>query len=746
MNDNLVDGATIEIPNDATLRWANPIQKSGVSNVTFNGSGLIKAHGVVNRALLELTGGCENWQFNATRWDCNQTEQDDTYVPYATYRNAPLFVTGAANQAVFLRGCSIQDIYTDGLLFYLGAGVLVIDGCTFTAKAHRRQQAGCMISISKMDTEKIQITNNKFLCAMPVNAGGAFDPTFGFGGILISEMDSRRGLITGNTFEFIGRNNTTAHRVAAIDFYSSCRNWDVSNNDLLSNWTAFRVSRSQDIDFTRNRVYAYGQPSDGGILTVSSGVLIDSVINAERVRMSSNSITHVGPGATSTSSAVQLSCSNNDGAVIDSEITDNQISGFSVAAHALGSMDGLTVARNTSRGCLTGVTIAEYGGAGGTASNRRFNRIDISHNKLRRSAAGQGCNNGILATLPDPYTGQRTPLTIEGNEIEGHSQAGSVGITTFGADVYLRNNSVDKVNVGYYTRGKATNFIQTGGCTATNCNQLEDFADAQVTREQPIDSAASLRLDALTPLAAYSTQRRLLSAYTGPCMKVRESGGDTLTNIGFLLDSSTDRDQLAAFSAASHGFTDTIYDQSGNGQHLLQASKPAQLRAATAGQWTNVGGRLIPIGSAATHMAGGTFTLTDFTFFLVAKFSATAQGVFNFGAPNAAALFWISGQLTHRRASGGATIACPTGKLVQVTGYSSNSLRTIRLGGVDGTPDTNPVAPSLTGVALTYGALGAAIYNMAGSIGELIIIPGAVSEANKRQIEANQTSYWRIAQ
>lgn len=307
MSENLVSGRTIEVPNGSTIRWANRVVKSGVSNVTFRGNGLFKAHGVVDRALLELSGGCKNWKFDSTRWDCNQTEQDDTYVPYLTFRNAPLFVWGVDNEGIFLHDCHIADVYTDALYFYLGTGEFVVDGCTFTAKAHRKQQAGNFINVAALTSATLQFTNNKFICAKPVDADDNFNPAFGFGGILLSAITGRRGIISGNTFEYLGRDNTTAHRVAVIDFYDGCKNWDVSKNDILTNWTALRVSRSQDVDFIGNKVEAYGSPFDGGILGAATGILSGSTIGyAQRVRINNNTIQYVGPNAYAGSVAIQL--------------------------------------------------------------------------------------------------------------------------------------------------------------------------------------------------------------------------------------------------------------------------------------------------------------------------------------------------------------------------------------------------------------------------------------------------------
>lgn len=745
MRNNIADGRTIEVPSGSTIRWAERVAVSNVSNVTFRGSGKFKAYGLVSRAMLELTGGCANWRFNGTHWDCSQVDQDDTYQPYLTFYNGALFVVGEDNEGIYLRDCVIDDVYTDALYFYQGKGTIVIDNCAINAAAHRKQQAGQLLTLASWSNADVQVTNSRFLCEQPVDSGNNFDPAFGHGGIYITGVGGLRNRITGNTFENVGRDNDTGHRIGVVDFYDSGKNFEVSGNYMLSNWVALRVSRSQDIDFHDNQIDAYGSPTDGGILGAATGILTGSTIGyAQRVRINRNSIQYVGPSSYAGSVAIQFSCSHNDGAIIDCEAIGNTIENCLGGIYMTGSVDGLKIHDNTTRGVLTGTAKADYGGAGGTAANRRMNNVSIKGNKFLRSAGGQGCTSGIAWALPNPYTGIQKPLAIEGNVIECHDQATNIAITTFGSDVYLRDNTVDKANIGYYVRGLSTNFVRTKGNYATNVNQLEDFYLADVTREQPIANASSLKLDNLSPAAVYSSQRKLMASYSGPCMEIRESGGDTTDDIGFSLADVTDTLAINDFTAAVNGFIATLYDQSGNGNDMVQASSAAQIRAATSGAFVSLGGKFLPLGTSATYMSGGDFTLTDFTFFVVARFSNSVAGVFNFGPSNAQRLTFNGTTLQNNRVGQSASIACPYNQLVQITGYTSDSLRRIWLNGTEGTQSTDVVSASMSSVEMFYGALAASTYNMAGYIGELIIIPGTVSETNRLAIEQNQSEYWGV--
>ena len=56
--------------------------------------------------------------------------------------------------------------------------------------------------------------------------------------------------------------------------------------------------------------------------------------------------------------------------------------------------------------------------------------------------------------------------------------------------------------------------------------------------------------------------RKLSSSYTGNCIRIRESGGNTETDIGFSGD-YVDEDAITAFCGSNSGFIVKWYDQSG---------------------------------------------------------------------------------------------------------------------------------------------------------------------------------------
>lgn len=93
------------------------------------------------------------------------------------------------------------------------------------------------------------------------------------------------------------------------------------------------------------------------------------------------------------------------------------------------------------------------------------------------------------------------------------------------------------------------------------------------------------------PLASYLTSlwgayglTRLRSLYYGPAIRVRESGGNTEQDIGFVGD-GLDTSTLASFCGANDGFIVKWYDQSGHGNDLGQSASGYQPQIVFAGTY-----------------------------------------------------------------------------------------------------------------------------------------------------------------
>ena len=98
--------------------------------------------------------------------------------------------------------------------------------------------------------------------------------------------------------------------------------------------------------------------------------------------------------------------------------------------------------------------------------------------------------------------------------------------------------------------------------------------------------------DYTTNLAgAFSVTRQLLAAYSGSAIKVRRSGDNAETDIGFL-NGSLNTASMTAFcvagGGAQHGYITTAYDQSGNGRHVVQATAASQPQIVSSGAVINL--------------------------------------------------------------------------------------------------------------------------------------------------------------
>jgi hypothetical protein len=90
-------------------------------------------------------------------------------------------------------------------------------------------------------------------------------------------------------------------------------------------------------------------------------------------------------------------------------------------------------------------------------------------------------------------------------------------------------------------------------------------------------------LDTYTGAAAAYSLRLLRTAYTGSAIRVRRSSDNTEQNIGFNLSGGLDTTALTTFCGAGNGFVTTWYDQSGNGNNVVQTTAANQAQIVSSG-------------------------------------------------------------------------------------------------------------------------------------------------------------------
>jgi hypothetical protein len=101
-------------------------------------------------------------------------------------------------------------------------------------------------------------------------------------------------------------------------------------------------------------------------------------------------------------------------------------------------------------------------------------------------------------------------------------------------------------------------------------------------------AAAELLLDLYTAAAAYSV-RKLRTAYTGACIRVRRSSDNAEQDIGFV-GGQLNTASLLSFVGAGDGFVVTWYDQQGVND-LTQTSSSAQPQIVSTGSLITRGGK-----------------------------------------------------------------------------------------------------------------------------------------------------------
>jgi len=142
-------------------------------------------------------------------------------------------------------------------------------------------------------------------------------------------------------------------------------------------------------------------------------------------------------------------------------------------------------------------------------------------------------------------------------------------------------------------------------------------------------------LDAFTAdlAVATSVEKRLLTSYVGPLIRVRRSSDNTETDIGALPSGLRDDASLLAFAGVGSAYVVTLYDQSGNELNATQSTAAVQPRIVNAGTLDTAGmlfsgTQALPIASSASTNFANATSLNVIT----RQTHATGDGrIFSFG-------------------------------------------------------------------------------------------------------------------
>lgn len=261
--------------------------------------------------------------------------------------------------------------------------------------------------------------------------------------------------------------------------------------------------------------------------------------------------------------------------------------------------------------------------------------------------------------------------------------------------------------------------------------------------------------DYTTNLAgAFSVTRQLLASYSGYAIKVRRSGDNAETDIGFL-NGSLNTASMTAFCVAGggtqHGYITTAYDQSGNGRHVVQATAANQPQIVS-------GGAVITLNSLPTMDFDGSndrLAVTGLSlghnFSWYSVFQLEANGVFPMICGLADGYSELVGNNTAGTGQwfkGGSTVIGAdllTGTTCQVSLHhsSATNLQPFRNGVSQGTAAAITTTPTLTSTFAIGARSGGSIpANM--KFSEWIIYSERHDSTTRAAIDGNQSTFYSL--
>ena len=259
------------------------------------------------------------------------------------------------------------------------------------------------------------------------------------------------------------------------------------------------------------------------------------------------------------------------------------------------------------------------------------------------------------------------------------------------------------------------------------------------------DAAPSLVLDSLSPAAAYSPARQILTAYSGPLIRVRRASDNVEQDFGFDVDGNLDVAAIVTFCGAAVGFITTMYDQA-NGHHVSNAEAAKQWRIYTGAAIYTKNSKpaaFSSTGSAYMKVTNG-FTYTALSSCNVVQLSLANTAVYQFGAVNGGGsmVFNTSMKLLANSGQAQASTAFATGTWRQLAGTITPAQRRIWGDGVEGTPGVQASTLSGTNVGLHVGALAVGVYGAAGYFGDQVFFTREISDAERIAISNDQKAFY----
>jgi len=247
-----------------------------------------------------------------------------------------------------------------------------------------------------------------------------------------------------------------------------------------------------------------------------------------------------------------------------------------------------------------------------------------------------------------------------------------------------------------------------------------------------------------TASAAYSA-RRLSSSYAGYALRVLRTSDNTLLDIGFTVNGDLDTAALKTFVGSSNGQVAILYDQSGHGLDLTQATiarQPILVNSGTINRENNQpfirffgnGGSYNSLNLAADMTTVGHVSA-------VIRFSSSGDG---FILSHTGFYYWHSNATSTLFSSSYASSSIQGGNA-----WSNAAAYTPTLTPWPTTLTVAELEPSTPSTLTTWNNIGSdrnAYHDISlgGGYGELITFPSALPTVDRQTLEGNEAAYFAI--
>jgi len=301
----------------------------------------------------------------------------------------------------------------------------------------------------------------------------------------------------------------------------------------------------------------------------------------------------------------------------------------------------------------------------------------------------------------------------------------------------------------------------------TSCGQLDTIALKEfVVASNPLSAITS------SATAAYSL-RKLRCAYGGNSIQVRRSSDNTTSNIGFTTSGDLDTTALKTFVGANNGFVSIWYDQSGNARNVSQTTHGNQPRIINTGVIERQNGKpaIRFIATSVTTFSANTAMVTDkMSVFAVAKINSatTRAALFDLSASGGSFQHFVMEANTWSTAGSRWGFYANNNSLDAASATSTNLTSLSLVANNTYTSSANIIANTSYYVngniaALSCRSCGTSVYraswfngfvignfngfgaNLDGFMTELIVLPSALSNTDRKFIEWTQGQYYNIS-